>query len=252
MDDKWLNILQKLMAKAEDSATTMDERNAIVEKMTFLMAKHGIEQAMLNAEQDKPEAVISVRFTLNNPYLNPKITLLYGIVKTFGAHGIMAEMSQRKPGRYRGLQPAPDAKTVMQIYGYSSDIEKILMLNGSLNIQMSTALAGAIKPVHMHGKTFNSSFVVGYVDTVVVRVASAYTKAKTDVSSSATGNGMELVLKTRTAAIMDAFKLDHPHVHRINTTSRATSATAYGAGQFAGRNANIGQTGLGGGRKAIE
>lgn len=251
MDDKWLTILQKMMAKAENAATTMEERNSIVEMMTTLMAKHGIEQAMLNDRQAKPETVTSVRFTIGAPYINSKITLLWGIVKTFGAHGIMMAMSQRGAGRRHGVQRQPDAKTIMQIYGYPSDIEKILMLYGSLNIQMATSLVTADKPAHMHGKTFNSSFVVGYVDVVVDRVIKAYTKAKSDVSESATGSGMELVLKTREVAIMDAFRVDHPRVRPINLNAGASSGMAYGAGQSAGRSANIGQTGLGGGRKAI-
>lgn len=244
MDNVWLDRLQKLMAKAEDAATTVEERNSIVEKMTFLMAKHGIEAAMLNAVSDTPEEVTQLRCIIQPPYINPKLSLLFAISHTFGTQAILVE----KPGSKR-----PDVKTVMQLFGYPSDLEKVMMLNGSLNIQMVSSLVGAqsSRPSGIHLKTFNSSFVVGYVDIVSFRIKRAYANAKRTVAENTTGTGMELVLRTREVAIQDAYRSVHPHTTRVNTSSRVNSVSAFAAGQSAGRNANIGQTGLSGGRHAI-
>lgn len=243
MDTKWIEIVQKLMAKAENAATSVEERNAIVEKMTFLMAKHGIEEAMLNAGKPEAESVISVRFEMKAPYVNPKLILLNAVSQIFGAKPVLVEHANRR-------NSTPNSKNVLRIFGFPGDLEKIMMLNGSLTIQMLTELAGAEKPDHVHGKAFNNSFVNGYVNTVIKRVDAAYSKARQDVSDSTTGSSMELVLQTRSTAVNAQFTNAYPNTNSTNISSRSSSGVGYSAGQSAGRNANIGQTGLGG-RRAL-
>lgn len=228
----WKETIQKLMNKAEDPATTPAERDAIVERVTYLMAKHGIEEAMLSAAEERTAKVVNQGYKITAPYVNQKMTMLNNIGIAFGCQSVRMA----------------DDRLVM--YGHEDDMEKVFMLYGSLLIQMVTSLGSVVKPSHVHGKTFNTSFVNGYVFEVVKRVKDAYKRARQDVQNS-TGNGMELVLRDRAVAVRDAYRTDHPFTRVSNSRSSITSEAGYNAGKSAGASANIGQTGLGGGRRSI-
>jgi len=229
-EKNWKDVISKLMAKAEDNATTDAERNAIVERVTYLMAKHGIEEAMLSAQEKRTAPLTKHSYRLLAPYIKQRTTILHNISVAFGCRAIFDNQNNR-----------------MTVYGYEDDQEKVFMLYGSLVIQMFTGLAQTVKPADVHGKTFNGSWVTGYAYTVGSRVREAYEHARRDVQAESTGNGMELVLADRALAVNNMYRTEHPRTRNI-AGSRATHAGAYAAGSAAGRNANIGQTGVGGSR----
>ena len=231
-DEKWKDIIQKLLTKAEDQATTNDERDAIQEKVLYLMAKFSIDQAVFDAQHEEEHVVIAVKYRIAAPYVNQKEVLLNEIAKTFGS-----QLLKLTKGQYI-------------LYGYENDQEKIFMLYNSLLIQMYSAMAQAweLKPYYEHGKTFNTSFTNGYVRVVSRRVKDAYTRAQADVAETTTGT--DLVLRDRVVAVQNKFNLDYPKtkVSKMSATSRSSAGSA--AGRTAGNNADIGQTNIGG-RKMI-
>jgi len=231
-DNKWHEIISKLLAKAEDYATTNDERETIQEKVLYLMAKFSIDQAVFDAGQKKEYKVISVRYRIVAPYVNQKALLLNGIATAFGS-----QLLELNKGLY-------------VMYGHEDDQEKVFMLYNSLLIQMYSAMATAwdSKPHYEHGKTFNTSFVNGYVRAVINRVKAAYIKAQADVQETTTGT--DLVLRNRVVAVQEMFSRDYPNTHIVKTSSTSRSATGGAAGRTAGQNADIGQTTIGG-RKMI-
>ena len=234
-DDKWKIIIGKLLAKAEDPATTPEERETIQDRVVYLMAKFSIDQSILDAKEKKEYKVIPVRYKITNPYKNQRTLLLNNIGITFGC-SITMHMGD-------------DSYT---LYGHEDDQEKVFILYNSLLIQMFTAMASAqeFKPTHEHGKRFNTSFVNGFVLTVISRVKDAYTRAKQDVQETDTGNGAELVLVDRKKAVDDIFNRIFPKFTTNAMNLTTTSAHGSRAGHSAGRNADIGQTGLSG-RKSI-
>lgn len=241
-EDKWEQIIRKLMDKAEDSAATQAERDAIIERVSYLMAKYSLDEAILNSQAAEPEAVVNIRVKIMNPYVNQRMHLLDHIGRVFGCRSIHLE--EYKDGK---------RVEILRMFGYTNDVQRSYMLFGSLLIQMFAAMATAQneKPSGQHGRTFNSSFVTSYVDTVIQRVKAAYKKAKEDVKNTSTGNGMELVLVNRSAVVSNAFKAEYPYTRMGGYNPSSRSSAGSSAGRSAGHQANIGQTGVAGGRMAI-
>lgn len=229
--EKWQDIIRKLMNKAEDKATTPEERDSIMNRVLELMAKFGIEHAMLADKDKSSEKVIRAQYRIDAPYSNQKVLLLDGIVRTFGGRGVVVN---RKP-------------LTFQVYAHESDHERIFMLYASLIVQLTTGIVQSDKhkPIGEHARTFRTSFVFGFIDTVGRRIRQAYQRAKETVSQSATGNGMELVLQSRAVAVNEMYRIEHPLTQPANINTSNRSYAGFGAGSSAGKNADIGQTRLG-------
>lgn len=232
MAKDWKETIRGLLNKAEDSATADAERDAINERVTYLMAKFGIEQSMIDATAKKVYKVIRVPYAIRNPYKNQRMTLLNGIGAAFGCKVIQLQNSA-------------------EVFGHEDDQEKVFLLYSSLELQMASALskAQAHKPLYEHGRTFNTSFINAYVNTVISRVLRAYRKAQQDVAETTTGT--DLVLRDRKMAVDSMFSAAYPLTRSVVASKSANSFSGIRAGEFAARNANIGQTGLAGGRRAI-
>lgn len=231
----WQEIVQKLLNKAEDSATTAAERETIQDRVTYLMAKFNISVSMFHANSGVEHNVIRVVYKISAPYANQKGLLLNGIATTFGCKLIRTN-------------------TGYVIFGYENDQEKVFLLYHSIDLQMTLTLARAQanKPPHEHGKTFNVSFVSSYVNTVINRVAIAYARARTEANAeTTTGAGTDIVLRNRARKVSDALNAEFPEIKITNVRATQNSYSGRTAGQTAGNSANIGQTGVAGGRKAI-
>lgn len=230
----WEDIVRKLLNKAENSATTEEERQTINDRVTYLMAKFSIEQSIINAKSDVEQKVITVTYPMTSAHADKRGWLLNSVSNTFGCKAILLH-----------------DKTI-QVFGYANDQEKVFLLYNSLILQMATGLAKAQsnKPPREHGRTFNTAFIGAYVVTVGNRVTAAYKKARDESVTESTGT--DLVLRDRKVAVMDAFHTAYPVLGgsaKVNLSGRSRSGAS--AGTYAARNANIGQTGLAGGRKAV-
>lgn len=232
---KWQDTISKLLAKAESSAVTPEERDALLEKVSFLMTKYGIEEAILNPKST--EAVINVFITASNPYANWKSILLNVISNIFGCKAIVIDKMNTSVRHH--------------VFGYQSDIERVFMLYNSLLIQMVTAMASSqsLKPTHVHGKAFNNSFVIGFVNEAAKRLQDSYMRAKSEANES--NPGTDIVLADRAAIVLAEVHRNYPVLKTSNVTSRNTSDAGYNAGRSAGRNTDIGHTRVGPRRKAI-
>jgi hypothetical protein len=222
----WKSVVAGLLRKAEDPAVGDEERELLMDKAVYLAAKYGIEDAV---EQNVPENVEIVTVTVNGIYQPKKFLLLHGLARTFGCDVVRL----------------PNGN--VQIFGFKADHEKVVMLYDSLLIQMIMSLANAQdeKPPWEHGKAFNNAFINTFVTVVLERVRHNYQRAKDSVG------GAELVLKNRNTDVMKKIKETYPKSKM--TTYRTTSRSSAGslAGREAGHKADIGQSRVGGGRKAI-
>lgn len=237
-NDKWLEIVRKLLAKAEDPACSLAEAEAINDKVTQLIAKHSIDEAMLKASNNVKEEIISITVHVPDPYEKAKGTLLGRIAATFNCMRI----SLTEKNKYK-------------LIGHMSDVEKVYMLYLSLNMQMQGQLVQAQvhKPAYEHGKTFNASFVTGYVVSASDKVKIAYASAMKDVKDSSTGNGMELVLKNRKEQVLSKVHEEFPRLTFGRTALSSNSQSGYGHGKAAGQRADVGSSRIGrsGGGRAI-
>jgi hypothetical protein len=224
-DSKWIEKIEKLMRLAEDPATSESERENLVAKVTHLMVKYGIEQDMLNFQQERPVTAERRTFRVTDTYAKKKLNILHVISRAFGC-----VMVQQRDG------------TSGDVFGTREDIERVYMLYASVIIQLQGALAHAqvYKPTWEHGRAFNNSFVTGFTLTVTQRIFEAAARAKKDVQTETQGTGMELVLVNKAQVVANAVHNFYPRLQNVNTSMRSTSEAGYGAGRAAGQRADIG------------
>lgn len=232
--EKWTDKIAKMMALAENPVTPLAQREEIMNKVLALMAKYSIEEAMLNNKAGKDETVELKKYTIGNDRKVARQTMLSAIVKAFGGRLVFLSGSDG-----------------IHVYAFTSDHEKIFLLYSSLCMQMNFGLAKAFvdKPSHVHGKTFNASWVLGFANTVARRVRDAYKKSEDDIRRTSTG--MDLVLVNRSTLVNQRLTVDFPKLSNFRIGGSVRSGDGYSAGSNAGRNADIGQARVGGGSRAI-
>lgn len=229
--EKWRDIVSKLISKAENPATSNEERETINGKVSYLMLKYGIEQAMLDLQDKKePAKIRHARYQMKSPYLAKKQNLFFGIASAFGVRTV----------RSNG---------VLHLFGYEDDVEKVYMLYNMLLLQMINGVALAEKPDHIHGKSFNASWIDGFVYMVVDRVRDSARRAKEDVRHTY-GTSMDVALRDRAGLVNVEVRKIFPSL-RPTGGSTSTSSAGYNAGRAAGSHADIGNARISGARGAI-
>jgi hypothetical protein len=225
-NSKWIDKLSALMRKAEDPATTEEERATIVDKVTYLMAKYGLEQDLLRAmDRTVPITVNHRKFAIPGQWFDKKASLLYTIALAFGCDAVRTRDNK------------------VSLFGTDEDVEHTIMLYMSVAIQMDTALLIADRedrPKGQHHKTFNASFVSGYVMIVRKRIRDAAERAKEDVKATTTGNGMELVLQDKATVVQRVLREFYPKTSTTRTSWSSRSSAGYNSGHAAGQRADIG------------
>ena len=250
MQNDLLDRVRKLLAKAEDEGCAPAEAEALTAKAAELMAKYGIERAMLGAlhpESDKPT---SKKFSPDNPWADVKRHLLAGL-----AHAMRCQCVQTRAGR------AAADTTTLRVFGYQSDIDRAELLWTSLLVQMHRALVAATAPgtdgyweVLRGGGTaraWRRSFMLGFASAVVVRVRAAEeaaAKSSSESGEEAAGMSSALVLADRSLVVRSMVNQEYPRLRKAHVTY---SGSGYGDGHSAGQRADIGTARLGGGQRAL-
>jgi hypothetical protein len=231
-----LSKVRKLLAKAEDDGATQAEAEALTAKAAELMARYGIEQAMLGDAtpgSDRPGDRIVI---CDAPYAGERANLLYQLASAMRCQGI--QLSKQRPGTVR-----------MHLFGYASDLERVEVLYTSILLQMTSALAAQEVPYYANPRAYRRSWLAGYRRAVVARVEAAESRAEQDAAAetSAAGRGGELVLADRRAVVRRQYEEAYPD----RRMGRASSYSGGGnrAGYAAGQRANIGGTHVGGGAR---
>lgn len=233
-----LRRIQMLLAKASDPATTPEESETYMEKATELMAKYGVEQAMLDAAKPKGEreAVTQKRVVIPGPYSLDKRVMLDKIATPLNVHTI----------RLQGVKPSPGATVVIMV-GYPSDLEQVESLFASLTLQVIRDAMRAEVPYWDNTAAFRRTFISGFAEVVGRRLAQMYQKVQHEEEQSG-APGTALVLADRHDAVEEAYKAAFPKVRNIR---RSLSGSGSHAGREAGRRADLGGNKVGGGRRAL-
>jgi hypothetical protein len=225
-DARTLDRVRKLLAKAEGTDNG-HERETFLAAATDLMAKYGIEQAMLGDARPRADPE-SRTVHAPAPWADEKARLIYYIAEAMRCKAVLM-------GKRNGEQG-------VRIFGFPPDLERAEVLYTSLLLQMISGLARAA-PDPASPRAWRRSWLLGFIGEVTHRVQAAERHAE-DRFRSATGESTALVLADRESLVRRAFEREYPKVRRSSTR---TSGGGYGAGVAAGRRANLGGTGLGGG-----
>jgi hypothetical protein len=230
VQDDLLDRVRKLLSKAEDEGCPPAEAEALTAKAAELMARYGIDRALLGAlrpETDRPEDRV---FTLGNPWGDVKRHLLAGLAVAL---------------RCQCVQTRHETGTRLHIFGYRSDLERADILFTSLLVQMARALAG--QPVPGYGsaaRAWRRSWMLGYCSAVVARVRAAEEAAAAaaggggaEAGDSTGGRSAALVLADRSLVVRRQVTAAYPRLRKTRVTY---SGSGYGDGYREGQRADIG------------
>lgn len=227
---KMAERIGKLLAKAEGTDNP-HEAEAFTAQAEKLMIRYGIEEATARAAGGsgvRPEPIVEIRLRFDGRYGLPWIEGCYYIVQALGMRG------------YRR------GEHLFYIVGYESDAKAAEILLQSLWLQVIPAMWSWWKSEGKQQWYYNryeemkarKSFVTSFGAAVSMRVE----KTRTEVAEEVPGSALALLDREQQVnAFVDAMSL---------RKSRRQSTDGNAAGYRAGREANLGGTGIAG-RKAV-
>jgi hypothetical protein len=221
-----LDRVRKLLAKAEDESVTPPEAQALTAKAAELMAKYGIDRALLAADRPETDRPSNRMLDIDNPWARVKAHLLCGLGSALRCQCIMVATTR------------PGAR--IHVFGYASDIERTDLLYTSVLIQMWHGLAGAQVPDWSRNpRAWRRSWLLGFATAVISRVRAAEHAAACRAAEpgDAAGSRTALVLADRAQVIRGEAERAYP----LTRTARVTySGTGYRDGYAQGQRADIG------------
>jgi hypothetical protein len=228
--DALLDRVRKLLVKAEATGVTAEEAQALTAKAAELMAKYGIDRALLAAERPETDRPADRFIDIGNPWARVQAHLLCGLAAALRCQCVI--LPRTGPG------------TRIHMFGYSSDLERTDVLYTSLLVQMWQGLAITPLPERVqNARAWRRSWLLGFATAVVARVRAAEDGAARRAGSPAAGAGSRtaLVLADRTEVITRTLR----HAYPVTRTSRVTyTGNGYGTGYSQGQRADIGASRL--------
>jgi Protein of unknown function (DUF2786) len=229
-DEKLLDRARKLLAKAEGEGCTPQEAEALTAKAAELMAKYGIDQALLEASQPEDNKPASRKIAVENPWGRVKANLLCGTASAMGCEAILfTTVSQQ---------------TIVHVFGFRSDIERVDVMYTSLLLQMANGLAHTQVPSWTRSpRAWRRSWLLGFATAAIAKVRQAeYAARKVAERETTSGTSTALVLADRSLQVKAALSAEYPHTR---TTRMTYSGSGYRDGYARGQQANLGGTSVG-------
>lgn len=225
-----LETIRALLAKAEDPRTPESEAELARKRAFEMMAKYGVEEAMLSDGQPSRDGITDRYVDLPNPWAMPRVRLMCFIADAVGCKAV-----------HMGVQGTGGVRRV-HLIGYESDVQRAEILYTSLVLQMLGGLGAQVVPFGVRSaRAWRNSWQLGFIERVTDRLEEIEKAARAAASgeTSATGRSGELVLADRVAVVESAFRKEHP---RTRTVGGSYSGNGYGDGAAAGNRADIGGT----------
>ncbi|MEV3934380.1 DUF2786 domain-containing protein [Glycomyces sp. NPDC049804] len=237
-ESRHLERVRQLLAIAEDPATSPEAAEVHTAKAMELLAKYGIDAALLHDSGERPDHVEGRRIDLPGPYALEKVFLYNAVARPLRCK--LIEITTRDD----------HGKRRIHIFGYTADLDRAHMLYTSLLHQQAIALIAAPGPVGGESKAaFKRSFCHAFASTVRERLTAIERRARAANSSTDGGRSTDLVLVDRNRAVAAEFKSAYPRTH--SSGRRRLSGTGRDAGRAAGQRADLGGSRIATGRRAI-
>lgn len=237
-----LEVIRKLLAKAERAATP-GEADAYNTKAAELMARHGVDSAMLAAASGNvADRIGERRIALTDPYSTEKAGLAGSIAGAMGCRAV------RHLGRGRGQTAA------VTVMGFESDLSRVELVFTSLLLQATRAVVRQRPPAWTGESTaaFRRTWLAGFTVEVSRRLEAAQkgAVAQHDAAAASGTASAALVLADRRTLVERAFQERFANLRAGR--SRRLSGSGYSAGVEAGRRADVGQPRMSGARRALD
>ncbi len=231
MTDTMLERVRKLLAKAEDPGCTPAEAAALNDKAAELIAKYGVDQALLAAASPEVDPVGDRVIHIEAPYALDKASLLGAV-----AFALRCRSVRRKDWSSDGYVYS------MHLFGCASDLERTELLFTSLLVQASYGLAAAQVPSWEPPATFRRSWLAGFTQAVGRRLRDAEQRATAAAESAGPASSMALVLADRGDRVSQRVAEVYPRLGSAGP--RRLMGSGAGAGYAAGQRADLGGTRL--------
>ncbi|HEV7763136.1 MAG TPA: DUF2786 domain-containing protein, partial [Acidimicrobiales bacterium] len=205
------------------STTFPDEAEAFTAKAQELIARHAIDQAMLDAGAGEPDlGTAGRRLLIDDPYAKAKSLLLNEVVAANRCSSVWH----------------PDL-SLSTVFGLPNDLDAVELLFTSLLTQATAAMVTAGRSLGPQGRerTFRQSFLVAFATRIGERLSEA-TASEVDAARARHGDNVSPVLANREAAADAARSEAFPQLR----TQRISTGNYHGwvAGQAAADAARLG------------
>jgi Protein of unknown function (DUF2786) len=223
-----LDKVRKLLAKAEDPACTAEEAAAFTDKAAELIAKYGVDRALLAARDPTTDAVADRLVEIVPPYARDKVGLLAGVAAALRCRAVVRDAES--DGR-RAFS--------VHLFGFGSDLERIELLFTSLLVQAAYGLAGTTPPPLENIAAFRRSWLAGFSRTVGLRLREAERVAADGAPDEAVpGKSTALVLADRSDQVRQRVAEAYPRLSAVGP--RRLAGSGLRSGMAAGRRADLG------------
>ena len=231
-----LDTVRKLLAKA-DGAATAEEAQTYTAKAVAMMARHGIDEALLAAALGPGAAardeIGTCHIPMADPYSAGKARLLAWTASALRCRAVLHEAGG---GRVAGVT----------VLGFASDRTRVELLYTSLLLQAGTQLV-ALRP-EWAGESvaaYRRSWLHGFAVRVHQRLLEAAATALAETADRPSpappeGKSVALVLADRTDRVERAYAETFPRLARARRAS--LSGSGFVAGDRAGTRADLGRS----------
>ncbi|MGW4065290.1 DUF2786 domain-containing protein [Amycolatopsis sp. NPDC004747] len=232
--DPQLERIRKLLAKAEDPAVTEAEAEAYNQKAAELVARYGIDQAMLAASGASSDEIGTLTIPMDDPYSRDKASLLTSVAYPLRCRTLLHRLGQKVES--------------VTVFGFRSDLGRVELLFTSLLLQAGTQLTRVRPGGFFPGESlaaYRRTWLHGFARAVHERLSHAEQEAvRTAVQGSA-----ELVVRDRAQMVQHAFDSEYGDLRAASP--RRLSGSGYLDGHDAGTRANLDPAALTRRRKAL-
>jgi Protein of unknown function (DUF2786) len=234
MSDAILDKVRKLLAKAEDPACTPAEAEAFTAKAADLIAKYGVDSALLAAADPAVDPVGDLVIDVLAPYALDKCGLLGGVAGALRCQCV----------RRQGWDGSRKTFT-MHLFGHQTDLRRVELLFTSLLVQAGYAMVAQPVPAWENVAAYRRSWFAGYTYAISARLRAAEERAASSADRGPDGRSVAVVLADRSAEVATRVTQTYPGLRFAGPRRLAGGGLDHG--YAAGRRADIGTVRVRGG-----
>ncbi len=227
-----------LLDKAE-STSFPAEADAFMAKAQELMARHAIDEAMLDAARGSQDEIAQVEMTIVAPYASAKSVLLQAVASSNRCRLVVSNR--------------PGGRVVCALVGFDTDIRHTRSLYLSLSHQAVRFMLDAPLPPGDTPRRFRHSFLLAYAWRIGERLeeadALARSEAEAEQLAKPTGRSVSLVMASREAKVDRAFADAFPRLGTKRISS--SSGGGHASGRAAADRSSLDRPSVSGGGRAL-
>jgi hypothetical protein len=189
VDTRMRDKIRALLSKAE-STEFPEEAESLTAKAQELMARYSIDYALLAAKAGSKDEPVGVRVGIDNPYEDPKATLLQRVTE---ANGCRAAFSK--------------ALGFSTVVGFARDVDAVEVMFTSLLVQATSTMISAGSRFDRHGRSRTRSFRQSFLHAYAMRIGQRLREATDAVGremNAEAGGALVPVLAAKDEAVRRA------------------------------------------------